>query len=309
MGASNSLVATLLAMAGQRNVITIPRAFVRFTGNLESAMLLNQLLYWMPRSHLDGDSIYKTDAEWQEELCLTRYAVRQARDCLVKMGFLTTSVHHQKGTPAVHYHIDYELLVEKWEVWLQGEGVKFENERYSPPSKVRKRTLPDESNSNPDGVKFESRQTMNHRVPTEIHGDDDDCVRDEKTINPEFVRQLCMRRAQGVPMNRKSAENIARRVLAGQSDEATILTSLDVLIAADSGMGAIVDLLNSDTTIPPKGKPYVKPEQPRSDHAPDRSRRPVNNPKRDPDRDAEFAAQLAELEQLAAKRGSDVSPL
>lgn len=187
MGATNSLVATLLAMAGQRNVITIPRAFVRFTGDLESAMLLNQLLYWMPRSHLDGDSIYKTDAEWQEELCLTRYAVRQARECLVKMGFLTTSVHHQKGTPAVHYHIDYELLVTKWEAWLQSEAVKSENELYSPPSKVRKRTLPDESNSNPDAVKFESRQTMNHRVPTENHMIDDDDGRTLAFLESEAI--------------------------------------------------------------------------------------------------------------------------
>jgi hypothetical protein len=168
---ANTLVATLLAMAGQRNVITIPRAFVRFTGDLEAAMLLNQLLYWMPRSHLDGDSIYKTDAEWQEELCLTRYAVRHARDCLIDMGFLTTSVHHQKGSRAVHYHIDYELLVEKWEAWLSSEGVKSENELNSGPSKVRKQTLPVEQSSNPDEVKFESRRSMNHRVPTEIHDD------------------------------------------------------------------------------------------------------------------------------------------
>jgi len=90
------------------------------------------------------------------------------------------------------------------------------------------------------------------------NGDGDDRARDTKAFNPEFVRQLCLRRAQGAPMNRKSAENIARRVRAGQSDEQTILTSLDVLIAADTGMGAIVDLLNSDATIPPKGHPYER---------------------------------------------------
>jgi hypothetical protein len=104
-----------------------------------------------------------------------------------------------------------------------------------------------------------------------------DRARDQKTINPEFVRQLCLRRSQGRPMNPKSAENIARRVLAGQSDESTILASLDTLIAADTGMGAIVDLLNNDATIPPKGHPYVKPEQSarpvQPDSPPDRPRR------------------------------------
>jgi hypothetical protein len=148
------------------------------------------------------------------------------------------------------------------------------------------------------------------------HGGDSDSgdrAPAEKTIDPEFVRQLCLRRAQGKPMNQKSAEKIARRVLAGQSDEQTILISLDMLIAADTGMGAIVDLLNNDATIPPKGQPYARPGQPRpatnGHDAPNRPRRSGNNTGHNPDRDAEFAAQLAEFEQMAAKRNGDVPPL
>ena len=170
--ATNTLTATLLAMAGQRNVITIPRAFVRFTDSLEAAMMLNQLLYWMPRAH--GESVYKTDTDWMDELCLTRYAVRKARDALVAMGFLRVEVHHVKGAPAVHYYIDYEALTDQWGSWLQGQEVKSENELYEPESKVRKRTLLSESSSKTDSVKFENGQTMNHRVPTENLGDDDD---------------------------------------------------------------------------------------------------------------------------------------
>lgn len=164
---ANPLVATLLAMAGQQKQLLIPRAFVRFAGSLEAAMMLNQLLYWQPRKR--GEVIYKTDRDWADELCLTRYAVRKARECLAGMGFLTFATHHVNGAPAVHYEIDFDVLVELWTAWLHDEEVKSENELNSAPSKVRKRTLLDESNSNPNLVKFENGQTMNHRVPTEIH--------------------------------------------------------------------------------------------------------------------------------------------
>jgi hypothetical protein len=156
---SNALVATLLAMAGQRNVITVPRAFVKFTGSIEAAMMLNQLLYWKPRAH--GETIYKTDPEWMDELCITRYAVRKARDCLVSLGVVTVEVHHVRGAPAVHYHIDFDALTERWESWLLAHDVKFENELDSSPSKVRKRTLPHESSSKTDSVKFENGQYIN----------------------------------------------------------------------------------------------------------------------------------------------------
>ncbi|MFW1806350.1 hypothetical protein, partial [Acinetobacter baumannii] len=83
---------------------------------------------WMPRGHDDG-SIYKSDKEWQEELCLSRYAVRQARERLEAMGFLTTELHRVKGAPTMHYFLDYEALIDCWTEWLKTDARLSENEQ------------------------------------------------------------------------------------------------------------------------------------------------------------------------------------
>ncbi len=109
----NPLAASLLQMAGQSNVITVRRPFVAFTGTLEAAMLLDQLLYWTSRSVMAG-WIAKTDAEFQEELCLTRYSVRAARDRLVEMGIIETDVRRFNNFPTQHYHVLMDNLLAQW---------------------------------------------------------------------------------------------------------------------------------------------------------------------------------------------------
>jgi hypothetical protein len=90
--------------------------------------------------------------------------------------------------------------------------------------------------------------------------DDGDRARVGKNNPAPFVQQLCARRANGMPMNRKSAEKIAALVAAGKSDESTVLASLDMLITAGTDMGAIITLLNNEATIPMKGQPYEQPQ-------------------------------------------------
>ncbi len=92
-------------------------------------MMLNQLLYWSPRASRACDAIYKTDQEWQEELCLSRYAVRKAREQLEAMGFLSTEVRRARGAPTVHYQLDYERLVDCWSDWLKSDNPLSENEQ------------------------------------------------------------------------------------------------------------------------------------------------------------------------------------
>jgi hypothetical protein len=99
--------------AVQDSVIVIHRAYVRFTGNLESAMMLGQLLYWTPRSTNDG-WIARSDKEFSDELFITVYAVRAAREHLEKMGVIETNVKKFDGTPMLHYRIHREGLGEAW---------------------------------------------------------------------------------------------------------------------------------------------------------------------------------------------------
>ena len=159
MATTNALAATLLSMSGQRNILVIPRPFVAFTGSLEAAMFLNQLLYWMPRGHNDG-FIYKTDQEWQDELCLSRYAVRKARDRLIEMGFLETKVTRSGVAPTVHYYLDYDKLTDIWAEWLKEQDRLSEIEQ-SDCLKSNNRL------SEIEQTIVRKRTNMNHRVPTE----------------------------------------------------------------------------------------------------------------------------------------------
>ena len=114
----DSLLETLRRFAGQENSIVIPKPFVQFTGGIEPAMMLSQLLYWSERNGGRG-RVYKTDKEWADELSLTKYAVRQARAKLESLGILKTEIHRANGNPTVHYYLLEDALSEKWFLWVQ----------------------------------------------------------------------------------------------------------------------------------------------------------------------------------------------
>jgi len=131
-GAHPELAQTLIAMSGQRNVLTVYRPFVLFTGSLEAALMLSQLLYWTPRAVIQVSDnqtgtvekwIAKTDVEFSQELCLSVYGVRSARKRLENMNILHTRIKKFGTTPMVHYRLDIELLETSWRVWLSQGGL------------------------------------------------------------------------------------------------------------------------------------------------------------------------------------------
>lgn len=111
-----NLITSLIALSGQENVIVVYRAFVDFTGTLEAAMMLSQLLYWTPRS---SGWIAKSDQEFSDELCLSSYTTRKARNQLETMDILTTTIRKFAGRPVVHYRLDLKELNHKWTLWIR----------------------------------------------------------------------------------------------------------------------------------------------------------------------------------------------
>ena len=81
------------SLVGQANILTIPRVFIDYTGDLESALLLSQVIYWSDKTKRPDGFIYKTYAEWQEETGLNEYAIRKAANRLKRLGILETEVH------------------------------------------------------------------------------------------------------------------------------------------------------------------------------------------------------------------------
>lgn len=112
------LLDTIRRFGGQPKTVTVHRVFVDFTGSLEAGMMLSQLLYWSERDGGRG-RVAKSDAEWKSELCLTQYAVRQARKRLEEMEIVRAEVHRFNGVPTVHYFLLEDALSAKWELWIQ----------------------------------------------------------------------------------------------------------------------------------------------------------------------------------------------
>jgi len=89
---------------GQQNILTIPRVFIDYLdGDLPAALFLSQVLYWSSKK--DDGWFYKSYAEWQEELTLTEYMVRKARNLLEKKDILRTKRRKVKGAPVLWYQI------------------------------------------------------------------------------------------------------------------------------------------------------------------------------------------------------------
>ena len=116
----NDVIATLIAMSGDEQVLVVRRPFVEFTGSLEAGMLLGQLLYWTGKGRSVEDGfVAKSDKDWALELYLTRHALRQARMRLEEMGILETKVRRWQGSPTVHYRIIQQALSQQWIIWIQ----------------------------------------------------------------------------------------------------------------------------------------------------------------------------------------------
>lgn len=132
----NTLMDSLMALAGQGNVLVVHRAMVDFAGNLETALLLSQLLYWTPRSRMDG-WIAKTDEEWADEIFVSKYKVRKCRERLENKDIIETEVRRFAGNPTVHYRVRQTELSKAWTTFLRKRAPVLSKPK-EPPSETER---------------------------------------------------------------------------------------------------------------------------------------------------------------------------
>lgn len=99
-------------LSGQENVFTVPRIYVQYTGDLTTAVLLNQIVFYSDKSKRRDGFFYKTYEEWEKEICLSKRQVRYATDKLKELGIVETKIKKANGAPTVHYKLDYDKLVD-----------------------------------------------------------------------------------------------------------------------------------------------------------------------------------------------------
>jgi len=125
MSNQREIFQVIKSLTGQANILTIPRVFIDFTGTVEAAMVLSQIIYWSDRA--SHGWFYKSYPEWKEELALSEYHVHKAVKGLQGKGILRTRVMRANGSPTLHYLLDVEAFTKAITAFLD------------PPAKRKKR--------------------------------------------------------------------------------------------------------------------------------------------------------------------------
>lgn len=110
MSAQSDYFELIKQISGQKNVITVPRLFVKITGDLNQAVFLSQCIYWSDKTARKDGFFYKTAAEFSDELGVTPRQVRYAAERLEESGFITTEVHRANGSPTTHYRVNLDVV-------------------------------------------------------------------------------------------------------------------------------------------------------------------------------------------------------
>lgn len=83
----------ITSLSGRNNMIVIPKLYVELlNGDINNAMLLNQVIYWSDRTKRTDGYFYKTYPEWYEELGLSEYQIRNGIKKLESMGWVKTKL-------------------------------------------------------------------------------------------------------------------------------------------------------------------------------------------------------------------------
>jgi hypothetical protein len=98
--------------SGQENTFVVPKMYVQYTGDLTTAVLLNQIVFYSDKSKRTDGYFYKSYKEWEEDICLTERQVRHSVNKLKEKNVLETKLMKANGSPTVHYKLDYDKLVE-----------------------------------------------------------------------------------------------------------------------------------------------------------------------------------------------------
>lgn len=109
----------ITALTGQANILSIPVEFIRYTGSIDCALFLSQLLYWADKGSRRDGYIWKTYEQWEDEIFLSEYKVRKAANHLKSLGILETDIKKANGSPTVHYRIDLEKFSDSFLNFLQ----------------------------------------------------------------------------------------------------------------------------------------------------------------------------------------------
>jgi len=92
-------------VSGQDNIITIPKIYLEITKDINTALILNQSIYYSGITKRRDGYFYKTYKEWEEETFLSQYQVKRSVDKLKELNLIETKLKRAEGSPTLHYKV------------------------------------------------------------------------------------------------------------------------------------------------------------------------------------------------------------
>src|SRR6266404_6137354 len=94
---------------GQAQTLTVPKTFVRLTGDHVVALVLNQILFWSDKTTAEDGWFFKEHADWRDELEISPDQLRRAVDKLAALG-VQRRLKKAGGAPKLHFRIDLDAF-------------------------------------------------------------------------------------------------------------------------------------------------------------------------------------------------------
>ena len=112
MGNYDDIKNLIYELSGQQNLVSIPVVYIEITGDLNTALLLNQMVFWSDKSKRKDGYFYKSYKEWEEEIHLSEYQVRRSIKILKELGVLDTELRRANGSPTLHFRVNIDKVSE-----------------------------------------------------------------------------------------------------------------------------------------------------------------------------------------------------
>ena len=108
--------------SGQHNTVTFQRPYVEFTGSVDGALLLGQMIYWSDKGDEDG-WFYKSYMDWQNEIYVKERSARSIAQGFEAQGFLEIQKRRTpSGTPKMHYRFLLDRFAIVFEDFLKAQN-------------------------------------------------------------------------------------------------------------------------------------------------------------------------------------------
>lgn len=109
---SSSTIELIRSFSGQTNTITFSKLFLAIAGDIPSALMLGQLVFWWGKGSAEGGWIWKRDQDWEDEVGISPKQALRARNNLKRQGLIETKIKKAFGNPTLHYRVCERKLLE-----------------------------------------------------------------------------------------------------------------------------------------------------------------------------------------------------